>query len=76
MVPSPREEKARKNSFQHLVQFFFMPDPEQNSDPLLFIAQHVIPKFQCVKKKKIHPYPINLFGYSIPNALPNLLQNA
>lgn len=30
MVPSPREEKARKKSFQHLVQVLFMPDLEQN----------------------------------------------
>lgn len=56
MVPSPREEKARKNSFQHLVQFLLMPDPEQNSDPLLFIAQHVIPKFHCVKKNTSLPH--------------------
>lgn len=32
-----------------------------SSDPLLFIAQHVIPKFHYVKK--IHPYLVNLFSY-------------
>lgn len=69
MVPFPREKKCRekKRCFQHLVQVLFVPDPEQNtlnsSDPLLFIAQHVIPKFHCVKKK----YPMNIFGYLIPS---------
>lgn len=75
----PEKKKAVREVFSIWFRFCScqtLSRTPNSSDPLLFIAQHIILKFHHGKKQLQYPYPSNLFGYGILHALPNSVQNA